>query len=71
MQVDEIALRGTGNARFIYVISGGRSVEISHDESGRFWVQYWDSLDEDAEPVAECTYDDMATTEREVVARLT
>lgn len=51
----EVYLRGEGASLFLYVVGNGRSAEISWHEDG-FWVEFWDSLHEDAQPVAEATF---------------
>lgn len=70
LEVDEVAVRGSGSAQFLYVVGKGGSAEISWDENDGLWVEYWESLEEAAEATGEFTCDDLAETKRRVVAFL-
>lgn len=51
----EVYLRGEGASLFLYVVGNGRSAEVSWHDGG-FWVEFWNSLNEDAQPVTEATF---------------
>jgi hypothetical protein len=53
---DDVSVRGTGRARFLYVTGRGRAVEASVDEDGAIWVEYWSELSEDAQVVKDGTF---------------
>lgn len=60
--LSEVHVRGEGAAQFLYVVGNDRSAEVSMDQ-GRYWVEFWDSLDEDASPVAQAMYDSLQEVE--------
>lgn len=67
--VSEIHMRGEGDARFLYVVGNGRSAEVSLMKDA-FWVEFWDSLDEDAQPVAEAIFGSTQSVEDAVLEHL-
>jgi hypothetical protein len=70
LRVSEVAIRGDGSSRFLYIVGNGKSAEVSwHKE--RLWVEFWDSLNEDAQPVAEAMFDSPQEAESAIIARLT
>lgn len=45
-KVDEVSIKGTTAATFIFASHHGRSVEISESEQG-WWIEFWQKTDED------------------------
>jgi len=70
MKLREVALRGDGRAQFLYVIGIEKSAEISWDENDNLWVQFWNDLNEDADPVSEQTFDGVEKAEKGIIDRL-
>lgn len=68
-RVSEVAVRGHGRSCFLYVVGSGKSAEVSIQDDG-FWVEFWDSLDAEAQPVSESTYSTSGEVEAAVIARL-
>lgn len=57
-RVDLAEVRGAGMGSFLYAVRGGRAVEVSVDELGHIWMEYWEaSADENAPPVRDDTFD--------------
>ncbi len=68
--VDEVALRGAGGAKFLYVIGNRKSAEVSWDENDRLWSEFWGRLDEDAEVESEETFLDIKSAEKGILRKL-
>jgi hypothetical protein len=51
---DSVALRGIGPSSFLFSEHGARAVEVSEND-GNWWIEIWDTGDEDAEAVDEMT----------------
>jgi len=62
-------MRGDGASRFLYVVGNGRSAEVSL-HSDKFWVEFWNSLDENAQAVAEAMFDSVREVEEALLERL-
>lgn len=58
-----VSIRGSGAGRFLYVVCHGRSAEVSLAAEG-WWVEFWGSLDEDAQPEKQVTLGSIAEVER-------
>lgn len=63
---ETIELKGSGKSAFLYMTGNGKSVEVSLDGNS-FWVEYWDCLDEDAEPVGENSIAAVEIVEKSVI----
>ena len=57
-----VSIRGSGAGRFLYVVCNERSAEVSLAAKG-WWVEFWGSFDEDAQPEKEITLDSIAEVE--------
>lgn len=57
-----VSIRGSGAGRFLYVVCQGRSAEISPAAEG-WWVEFWGSVDEDAQPEKQVMLDSIAEVE--------
>jgi hypothetical protein len=44
-----VSIRGDHAGRFLYIVCNERSAEVSLTAQG-WWVEFWGSLDEDAQP---------------------
>jgi hypothetical protein len=53
-RVDSVALKGVGPSSFLFIEHGARAVEVSEND-GKWWIEFWDTGDEDAEAVDEMT----------------
>lgn len=64
-----LELRGEGASRFLYVVGDGVSAEVSwHKEA--FWIEFWDSLEEDASPIGELMVPSVQDVEQALFSRL-
>ena len=62
-RVSSIAsIRGDGVAQFLHVICNERAAEVSLAGEG-WWVEFWGSLDGDAQPERESTLNSIAEVE--------
>jgi hypothetical protein len=43
-----VSERGTGKAKFLYVCSSSRAVEVAETAKG-IWIEYWDDTDKEDE----------------------
>lgn len=43
-----VSERGSGKAKFLYVSSPTRAIEI-HTEAGNYFIEYWDTANEDSD----------------------
>lgn len=63
----DVQIRGDGKSQFLYITSNNKSIEVSIDKNGNYWLEYWnDSLDENAESVKEDTINDISVAETEI-----
>lgn len=60
--VPHVETRGEGKAMFIYEHTERRAVEVSLDRS-KFWVEYWDSLEDDASSKKDQTFNTLESAE--------
>ena len=51
---ESVALKGVGPSSFLFIEHGVRAVEVS-ENGGKWWIEFWDTGDEDAEAVDEMT----------------
>lgn len=68
-QAFSIDLRGEGASRFLYVVGARGAAEVSWHGEG-FWIQFWDSLDPDAQPTGELVTRSVGGVEKALRARL-
>jgi hypothetical protein len=61
-KISVVEIRGDGASRFLYVTGNGKSAEVSMHK-GKFWVEFWGSLDEDAQPMMEAFYESIQSVE--------
>ena len=71
-EFDDVSLRGSGAAAFVFVQVNARAVEASIDNN-RIWVEFWDSLaeDEPVSPVKDATLETVEEAEAEIRKWLT
>lgn len=57
-----VSMQGDHAGRFLYIVCNERSAEVSLTEQG-WWVEFWGSLDEGAQPEMESTLDSLVEVE--------
>ena len=67
--LSEVAIRGNGDSLFLYVVGNGKSAEVSWN-GDQLWVEFWNSLEEDAPPISDATFDQIEDVEAALVERL-
>ncbi len=65
----KVSLRGDGDASFLYILGASNCAEASLD-SGRIWVEFWGSLDENESAVSEATFDRVEEAARALLGHL-
>ena len=68
-QAFKVDVRGHGASRFLYVLGAGRAAEVSCN-NGAYSVEFWESLDADAQPVGEAVLPSVERVEEALLARL-
>lgn len=67
---DSVSLRGSGAARFLFVVGNGCAAEVSVN-GDRLWTEFWDSYDPEVEGINDATYEATYATTEEAVEALT